>query len=102
MPEYQQGTLNAIRSQPDCERAVIFLHGFSGDRDDTWDRPTRTPWHRCFRLGYLYAGLRNHVPPGSSWCMVSRPRPSHSRDHAEDSGPNRTAQALQINCPGGS
>ena len=38
MPEYQQGTLNAIRSQPDCERAIVFLHGFSGDRDDTWDR----------------------------------------------------------------
>ena len=38
MPEYQQGTLNAIRSRPDYERAVVFLHGFSGDRDDTWDR----------------------------------------------------------------
>ena len=38
MTEYQQGTLNAIRSRPDCERAVVFLHGFSGDRDDTWDR----------------------------------------------------------------
>ena len=38
MPEYQQGTLNAIRSRPNCEHAVVFLHGFSGDRDDTWDR----------------------------------------------------------------
>ena len=38
MPEYQQGTLNAIRSRPVYERAVVFLHGFSGDRDDTWDR----------------------------------------------------------------
>ena len=38
MPEYQQGTLNAIRNRPDYERAVVFLHGFSGDRDDTWDR----------------------------------------------------------------
>ena len=38
MPEYQRGTLNAIRSRPDCECAVVFLHGFSGDRDDTWDR----------------------------------------------------------------
>ena len=38
MTEYQRGTLNTIRSQPDCERAVVFLHGFSGDRDDTWDR----------------------------------------------------------------
>ena len=38
MTEYQEGTLNAIRSQPDYERAVVFLHGFSGDRDDTWDR----------------------------------------------------------------
>ena len=38
MTEYQQGTLNTIRSRPDCERAVVFLHGFSGDRDDTWDR----------------------------------------------------------------
>ena len=38
MTEYQLQALNTIRSQPDCERAVIFLHGFSGDRDDTWDR----------------------------------------------------------------
>ena len=38
MNKYQQGTLNAIRSQPDCGRAIVFLHGFSGDRDDTWDR----------------------------------------------------------------
>ena len=38
MTEYQQGTLNAIRNRPDCQRAVVFLHGFSGDRDDTWDR----------------------------------------------------------------
>ena len=38
MPEYQQGALNAIRSRSDCDRAVVFLHGFSGARDDTWDR----------------------------------------------------------------
>ena len=38
MTVYQQGTLNTIRSQPNCERAVVFLHGFSGNRDDTWDR----------------------------------------------------------------
>ena len=57
MPEYQQGTLNAIRSQPDCERAVIFLHGFSGDRDDTWDRlpgllGTVVPDWDIYTLGY--------------------------------------------------
>ena len=38
MSEYQRGSLNPIRSQPECERAAVFLHGFSGDRDDTWDR----------------------------------------------------------------
>ena len=38
MTEYQQGTLNTIRNRPDCDRAVVFLHGFSGDRDDTWNR----------------------------------------------------------------
>ena len=38
MAVYQPGTLNPIRSHPNCERAVVFLHGFSGDRDDTWDR----------------------------------------------------------------
>ena len=38
MTEYQQGTFNTIRSRPDCRRAVVFLHGFSGDRDDTWNR----------------------------------------------------------------
>ena len=38
MTEYQQETLNTIRSRQDCERAIVFLHGFSGNRDDTWDR----------------------------------------------------------------
>ena len=38
MAQYQPGTFNAIRSRPDCERAVVFLHGFAGGRDDTWDR----------------------------------------------------------------
>ena len=38
MAEYQPRTLNTIRNQPDCERAVVFLHGFAGGRDDTWDR----------------------------------------------------------------
>ena len=38
MSEYQDRALNAIRDRPDCRRAVIFLHGFSGNRDDTWDR----------------------------------------------------------------
>ena len=38
MTEYQRGTLNTIRTRSDCDRAVVFLHGFSGDRDDTWDR----------------------------------------------------------------
>ena len=57
MPEYQQGTLNAIRSRPDCERAVVFLHGFSGDRDDTWDRlpgllGTVVPDWDIYTLGY--------------------------------------------------
>ena len=38
MPEYQQGALNAIRNRSGYDRAVLFLHGFSGARDDTWDR----------------------------------------------------------------
>ena len=38
MAGYQPRTLNAIRSRPGCDRAVVFLHGFSGSRDDTWDR----------------------------------------------------------------
>lgn len=38
MTRYQPETLNTIRDQLDCHRAVVFLHGFSGHRDDTWDR----------------------------------------------------------------
>ena len=38
MTDRQPESLNTIRSSSDCERAVIFLHGFSGNRDDTWDR----------------------------------------------------------------
>ena len=35
---YQPKVLNNIRGRSDCERAVVFFHGFSGSRDDTWDR----------------------------------------------------------------
>ena len=38
MTERLTRTINAIRSRPDCESAVVFLHGFLGNRDDTWDR----------------------------------------------------------------
>ena len=57
MPSYQQETLNTIRSRSDCGRAVIFLHGFSGSRDDTWNRLTGlvgtavTDWD-IYTLGY--------------------------------------------------
>ena len=37
MAKYQSESLNEIRNRSDCARAVVFLHGFSGDRDDTWD-----------------------------------------------------------------
>ena len=36
MARYQSESLNEIRSRSECTRAVVFLHGFSGDRDDTW------------------------------------------------------------------
>ena len=38
MAKYQSESLNAIRNRNDCKQAVVFLHGFLGDRDDTWDR----------------------------------------------------------------
>ena len=38
MTEYQPARLSSIRCRPNCERAVVFIHGFSGDRNDTWDR----------------------------------------------------------------
>ena len=102
MPEYQQGTLNAIRSRPDYERAVVFLHGFSGDRDDTWDRlpgllgTVVADWD-IYTLGYATT-----FRPDLLGVWSADPDLSHSRDHAEDSGTNRAAQALQVNCPGGS
>src|SRR5262252_7985605 len=37
MPDERTGLLNAIRSQG-TGRAVVFLHGYTGTRDDTWDR----------------------------------------------------------------
>ena len=36
MANHQTGKLNSIRGDG-ASRAVIFVHGFSGDRDDTWD-----------------------------------------------------------------
>ena len=37
MAKYQSDSLNEIRNRGACKRAVVFLHGFLGDRDDTWD-----------------------------------------------------------------
>ena len=37
MAKYQSESLNEIRNRSACNRAVVFLHGFLGDRDDTWD-----------------------------------------------------------------
>ena len=57
MARYQSESLNEIRNRSDCARAVVFLHGFSGDRDDTWDTlPFRfgtadTGWD-IYTLGY--------------------------------------------------
>jgi pimeloyl-ACP methyl ester carboxylesterase len=35
MPQ-QQGALRELRNEPRIDRAVVFIHGFSGSRDDTW------------------------------------------------------------------
>src|SRR5262245_49377396 len=35
MPQ-QQGALRELRNEPGIDRAVVFIHGFSGSRDDTW------------------------------------------------------------------
>src|SRR5579883_529681 len=34
----QQGSLTAVRDTSRTDHAVVFIHGFSGDSDDTWDR----------------------------------------------------------------
>ena len=57
MTDYQQGTLTEIRGSLSCQRAVVFLHGFSGDKNDTWDRlpsllgTAVTDWN-IYTLGY--------------------------------------------------
>lgn len=38
MSTLQKAFLNTVRIQPGCKRAAVFVHGFSGERDDTWDR----------------------------------------------------------------
>src|SRR5690349_5109755 len=65
MPETQAGELKAIR-QDGCDRAVIFLHGFSGIRDDTWDRfpgllGTHLSGWDIFTLGYATTMLPDVV-----------------------------------------
>ena len=57
MTGYQQGALKTIRSRPNCARALVFLHGFSGDRDDTWNRlpgllGTVVAYWDIYTLGY--------------------------------------------------
>ena len=57
MTKYQERTLNAIRHAVSHERAVVLVHGFSGDQDDTWDRfpgllgAAVTDWD-IYTLGY--------------------------------------------------
>ncbi len=56
MGKGQRGSLNPIRHDG-LDQAVLFLHGFSGDRDDTWDGfpallGTHVPDCDIFTLGY--------------------------------------------------
>ena len=52
----QQSNINAVRQQGQ-DRAVVFVHGFTGSRDDTWDRfpallgTSTTEWD-IFTVGY--------------------------------------------------
>jgi pimeloyl-ACP methyl ester carboxylesterase len=57
MAGQQSGNLQPIRESATNEQAVVFLHGFSGDRDDTWDRfpgllGTHVADWDIFTLGY--------------------------------------------------
>lgn len=57
MTGQQSGNLQSIRESTTNKQAVLFLHGFSGDRDDTWDRfpgllGTHVPDWDIFTLGY--------------------------------------------------
>ena len=38
MTRYQRSALKPIRVCQDSDQAVVMLHGFGGNRDDTWDR----------------------------------------------------------------
>lgn len=56
MPDQRTGQLNQIRKEG-RDRAVVFLHGFVGTRDDTWDRfpgllGTQLQGWDIFTLGY--------------------------------------------------
>ncbi len=57
MAGQQVGNLQPIRQSAGNSQAVVFVHGFSGDRDDTWDRfpgllGTQVPDWDIFTLGY--------------------------------------------------
>ena len=54
MTKFQEGALNSIRSRPNCQRAVVFLHGFSGRPGRYLGSSTRSPWHGCCRLGMFF------------------------------------------------
>src|SRR5947207_1647579 len=61
----QESNITAIRSDH-RDRAVVFLHGFSGTRDDTWDRfpgllGSATPDWDIFTIGYATTMLPDIV-----------------------------------------
>jgi len=65
MSDTRSGELNAIR-RDGRDRAVIFLHGFTGTRDDTWDRfpgllGTHLAGWDIFTLGYATTMLPDVV-----------------------------------------
>jgi pimeloyl-ACP methyl ester carboxylesterase len=62
----QDGNLQAVRDDAGTGNAVIFLHGFGGNRDDTWDRfpgflGTKLAGWDIYTLGYATTFLPDIV-----------------------------------------
>ena len=110
MTDYQQGTLTEIRGNLSCQRAVVFLHGFSGDKNDTWDRlprGCRQSWAPLLPIGIsihwvtqqhfshrnVWAGLLEAVmdDPDYEWLMIDA---SYIKAHPHSAGARGGNQAI--------
>jgi hypothetical protein len=101
----QESNITAIRNNG-RDRAVVFLHGFSGARDDTWDRFPALVGFAAPNWDLFTVGYATTLLPGVVGIWIGRSRPADPREHvphaARDAAARRyTSLALIAHSMGG-